>query len=161
MDDRLLLGQRAGLSGLGRSLDPVLGRLAVVMITGYQRYVSPHKGYACAHRVRHGGDSCSEYARKVFAAEGCLIGLAQLRARFRACRAASLERNGRLEHPALDGLDGERTEKVPPSQKPANSCVGEQEGCCDLGDPKRNGWEEAALRCVGELLVQGCCSALC
>ena len=72
-----------------RSLDPALGQLMVALIRGYQRFLSPYKGYACAHRVKFGGASCSEYGRQVFAAEGWQAGLAKLRARFRACHAAS------------------------------------------------------------------------
>ena len=72
-----------------RSLDPALGQLMVALIRGYQRFLSPYKGYACAHRVKFGGASCSEYGRQVLASEGWRAGLVKLRGRFRACHAAS------------------------------------------------------------------------
>lgn len=30
----------------------------------YQRRLSPRKGWSCAHRVAHGGDSCSQAVRR-------------------------------------------------------------------------------------------------
>jgi putative component of membrane protein insertase Oxa1/YidC/SpoIIIJ protein YidD len=62
-----------------------LGSLAVALIGGYQRYLSPLKGYSCAHRMRHGGASCSEYARLIFASEGMRAGMRKVRRRLRQC----------------------------------------------------------------------------
>ena len=40
-----------------------LEQLAAFAIRMYQKYISPYKGFRCAHRVLHGGPSCSEFAR--------------------------------------------------------------------------------------------------
>ncbi len=50
-------------------------KLALVAIAGYQRYLSPLKGYACAHRVHGGGQSRSTYARRAIARHGVALGL--------------------------------------------------------------------------------------
>jgi uncharacterized protein len=38
---------------------------ASAAIVGYQRYVSPYKGFRCAYRAKTGRSSCSEYARRL------------------------------------------------------------------------------------------------
>ncbi|WP_432496616.1 membrane protein insertion efficiency factor YidD [Kineococcus gypseus] len=57
----------------------------------YQRRVSPRKGFSCAHRVAHGGDSCSGAVRELVRRRGVLGGAVPSALRFLACyRAASL-----------------------------------------------------------------------
>jgi putative component of membrane protein insertase Oxa1/YidC/SpoIIIJ protein YidD len=48
------------------NLDSFLRRTSVLLIDWYQRTISPRKGFACAHRVRYGGESCSQFAMKAF-----------------------------------------------------------------------------------------------
>lgn len=67
--------------------------IAIATITGYQRYLSPHKGFACAHRVLHGGLSCSEYAKKAIAQFGLFQAVSLSKQRFRACKQAKLTLN--------------------------------------------------------------------
>ena len=62
---------------------------AVVAIGSYQRYVSPYKGYRCAHRALTGGPSCSAFAIRAIRLHGVLRGLALLRKRFEACTASA------------------------------------------------------------------------
>jgi putative component of membrane protein insertase Oxa1/YidC/SpoIIIJ protein YidD len=71
------------------AVDAAIGKLAITTIGGYQRYLSPHKGFACAYRVLHGGASCSEHVKQVIAAEGLLAGLRSLRSRLKDCRVAA------------------------------------------------------------------------
>lgn len=61
---------------------------ALLAIGAYQRYVSPYKGFCCAHRARTGHASCSEFARRAIARCGLLAGLRLLRRRFLACAAS-------------------------------------------------------------------------
>ena len=63
--------------------------LAVTAISGYQKFISPHKGFACAHRVLYGCDSCSQYFKRVIAEEGILTAIANARGRFQECREAN------------------------------------------------------------------------
>jgi len=66
-------------------------------IAVYQRYVSPRKGFRCAHRALHGRSSCSQYARRVLQRRGP-GGLAPLLLRrFKRCgKAAKLMRERRV-----------------------------------------------------------------
>ena len=65
-----------------------LDQLAAICIRMYQLYVSPHKGFRCAHRALHGGASCSEFARQYTLEHGIWSMFPALRLRFRECRMA-------------------------------------------------------------------------
>ena len=60
-------------------------RWALRAIRGYQRHLSPHKGFCCAHRAATGGDSCSAHGCRVIARCGLRKGLRLLRRRLHAC----------------------------------------------------------------------------
>ena len=73
-----------------RAVNP-LARAVDALIAQYQRRLSPKKGYACAHRVAHGGDSCSGAVRDIVRRRGLVRGTVPTALRFLACyRAASL-----------------------------------------------------------------------
>jgi putative component of membrane protein insertase Oxa1/YidC/SpoIIIJ protein YidD len=57
-------------------------------IDAYQQFVSPYKGFRCAHRALHGGQSCSEFARRVAMIKGVAAVPAMLQRRFAECAAA-------------------------------------------------------------------------
>ena len=57
-------------------------------ISGYQRHISPHKGYCCAHRVLYGGLSCSEYGRRTVLRYGVVRFLLLQARRFTRCAGA-------------------------------------------------------------------------
>ena len=63
--------------------------LAVTAIRGYQKFISPHKGFSCAHRVLYGCESCSQYFKQVIAEEGILTAIANAKGRFQECREAN------------------------------------------------------------------------
>src|SRR4051812_39328631 len=79
----------------------LIDRLAIAAINGYQRHISPRKGYRCAHRKLHGEDSCSQYIKRAVELEGLGRALSLAPARFKACSAAS--RILRAEMIAPDG----------------------------------------------------------
>ena len=57
----------------------------------YQRSISPRKGFSCAHRVAHGGASCSVAVREQVARRGAVRAVAPSVVRFLACyRAVAL-----------------------------------------------------------------------
>ncbi|ADV66170.1 membrane protein insertion efficiency factor YidD [Deinococcus maricopensis] len=62
--------------------------LALRSIRGYQRYLSPLKGFRCAHAAYHGGLSCSAAISRIVEARGVLGGWPDIQAQFAACRAA-------------------------------------------------------------------------
>jgi putative component of membrane protein insertase Oxa1/YidC/SpoIIIJ protein YidD len=59
---------------------------ALLAIRLYRRYLSPYKGFCCAHRVLAGGESCSVYGYRVIERHGVTVGGALLRRRLSACR---------------------------------------------------------------------------
>jgi putative component of membrane protein insertase Oxa1/YidC/SpoIIIJ protein YidD len=63
--------------------------LAITAISGYQRFISPHKGFSCAHRVLYGCESCSQYFKRVIAEEGITTAIANAQGRFQECREAN------------------------------------------------------------------------
>jgi putative component of membrane protein insertase Oxa1/YidC/SpoIIIJ protein YidD len=63
--------------------------LADLAIAGYQRYLSPYKGFRCAHCVLHGGLSCSEAVKRLIRLHGVFSAWPHVRERFAQCRAAA------------------------------------------------------------------------
>ena len=62
---------------------------AVVAITAYQRHLSPLKGFSCAHRVHHGGESCSQHIKGLVMEFGPRAAVVPARERLGACREAN------------------------------------------------------------------------
>jgi len=59
------------------------------LITAYQRFISPHKGFVCAYRVCHGGQSCSAHAKAAFRQHGLVVGWRHMWRRFVLCAQAA------------------------------------------------------------------------
>ncbi|WP_043500664.1 membrane protein insertion efficiency factor YidD [Georgenia sp. SUBG003] len=66
-----------------------LTRAADTAIRGYQKHLSPRKGWSCAHLVAHGGRSCSAEVRSIIAARGLLGGAVPTAVRLFACYQAA------------------------------------------------------------------------
>ncbi|MEO0967549.1 MAG: membrane protein insertion efficiency factor YidD [Cyanobacteria bacterium J06639_18] len=62
--------------------------VAVVLISIYQRYISPRKGYSCAHRIVYGGMSCSEYVKNTLTDKSMFESILLAQQRFKACKIA-------------------------------------------------------------------------
>ncbi|WP_092265279.1 membrane protein insertion efficiency factor YidD [Deinococcus reticulitermitis] len=67
---------------------PLLDGLALRAIRLYQRRLSRHKGFRCAHAALHGGASCSAAVARIVREDGLWAGRSRVAARFQACRAA-------------------------------------------------------------------------
>lgn len=65
-----------------------LRSITMRLIGVYQRYISPRKGYSCAHRIVYGGDSCSEYVKKTLSDKSLFESTLMARQRFKSCNAA-------------------------------------------------------------------------
>ncbi len=63
-------------------------RLVDRAVAWYQERLSPQKGYSCAHRVAHGGDSCSGAVRRSVAERGVSRSVLPVVLRFAACYQA-------------------------------------------------------------------------
>ncbi len=77
----------AATGGVG-VLDHPLNWAAVSLIRTYRRWVSPHKGFRCAHQVLHGAGSCSTFGLTVFQTHSFGQAVTLRRERFRDCRHA-------------------------------------------------------------------------
>lgn len=64
--------------------------LALLAISGYQQFISPHKGWHCAYAAMHGGASCSAYGKEAIARHGVIAGASLLWERFDQCHAAAV-----------------------------------------------------------------------
>jgi len=64
-------------------------KLFVYLISFYQKRISPHKGFSCAHSGLHKGDSCSEYSKKQIHEKGVFASIKDIRLRFDECRDAA------------------------------------------------------------------------
>ena len=113
----------------GPRAEGITAHCAALLIRGYQRFLSPYKGFACAHRVHHGGLSCSEFVRRRMLADGFWRGITAARARFRDCRtAAILMANRRLEERMAADEDEKRrrlrdTDGMPSAWQERAGCV--------------------------------------
>lgn len=68
----------------------LLRQMAIGAINGYQCYLSPYKGFRCAHAQVYGGLSCSVYGKAVIQQYGLKEGVRLLNNRFQACHEAML-----------------------------------------------------------------------
>ncbi|MGD1716834.1 membrane protein insertion efficiency factor YidD [Dapis sp. BLCC M172] len=66
-----------------------MNKIAVALISGYQQYVSPRKGFSCAHRILYGDESCSHYIKRMFMEQDFSEAIAAARQRFKACKEAN------------------------------------------------------------------------
>ncbi|MBK1988128.1 membrane protein insertion efficiency factor YidD [Sphaerospermopsis aphanizomenoides BCCUSP55] len=104
-------------------LDSLSRKISVTAIAGYQRHISPHKGFQCAHRVLYGGDSCSQFIKRTIAQEGLKVAFTQSRRRFQACKQANLilkSQAEELEPPTETEEDTQTTQPQPIA--PKSSC---------------------------------------
>lgn len=79
------------------------------MVRAYRRYLSPRKGFRCAHAALHGGPTCSAFALHALAEPGLSAGLGSVRDRLAACsEAARLLRAAPTPNPrVIDGCGAE------------------------------------------------------
>lgn len=134
--------------------------LALLAITGYQRYLSPHKGFSCAYREWTGACSCSALGKRVIRRYGVRAGIGLLRQRFDRCAAAAIRlRTRRSEAGFIDCACDIPTCDIPgcdlPScNLPSGSCangLSQLASCGDCGgggcgDRKRDSRRDEPLR---------------
>ncbi|MBW4564057.1 MAG: membrane protein insertion efficiency factor YidD [Mojavia pulchra JT2-VF2] len=96
-------------------LDSFSRQVGVVAITGYQKHLSPHKGFVCAHRILYGGESCSQYIKRVITEDGFKALVVKSRERFQACKQANQilkSQAENLEPSEEEELDNELPKKL-------------------------------------------------
>jgi putative component of membrane protein insertase Oxa1/YidC/SpoIIIJ protein YidD len=122
-------------------------RLAAWSIRQYQRRISPYKGFVCAHRVLHRGESCSQYVLRIVQQQGVRRALTAARGRFQDCRAAAHRLANRSFEERLHDDAVEKRRRLAGTSGQASPCV-ERMGC--LGDVLMIG-------ACAELTGFGCC----
>lgn len=60
----------------------------IFLITLYQRYISPYKGFRCAYGCYHQTLSCSGMVKNIIAEHGLIAGWPLIKQQFAACRLA-------------------------------------------------------------------------
>lgn len=83
------------LNVIGGYSDAATRSLSTQLIKGYQKYISPKKGFSCAYRVLNGRESCSQYVKRQIREQGLVSAIPLIRQRFQACKSASLVLNTR------------------------------------------------------------------
>ena len=63
-------------------------KVILLAIRFYQLYISPYKGYRCAHAVYYQGDSCSKAITKIIQRRGIWKGYQDIRNQFDRCSCA-------------------------------------------------------------------------
>ncbi|WP_414528763.1 membrane protein insertion efficiency factor YidD [Nodularia chucula] len=133
------------------SFNSLTRQVGVAAITGYQKHISPHKGFACAHRVFYGGESCSQYFKRVIIQDGFRAALIQSRERFQACKQANdILRSTLLRFAQTPDKKREPEKPQPPSQNPGNQSV-DCNDCISCGECSGNLAEmvNVSLDCSG------------
>ncbi len=69
-------------------MEVLLTNSTILFIAIYQKYISPRKGFCCAHKALHNGMSCSEWGKRVVKRVGFYHFFPLMMRRFRACRQA-------------------------------------------------------------------------
>ena len=70
-------------------MEVLINKIAIKAIHFYQKYLSPQKGYSCAHNALHGNGSCSSWAISLIESKGVLELASQFGARVSECNEAS------------------------------------------------------------------------
>ena len=101
------------------------------LIGAYQQYVSPHKGFGCAVRVKRGGLPCSEFAKRAVLRRGVIGAAPLVRRRLRAC-AEMVKSKPTLDYQPLPVPPPEQRTK----RQDASDCASDLFWGCDAGcDP--------------------------
>ncbi|MDJ0974085.1 MAG: membrane protein insertion efficiency factor YidD [Planctomycetota bacterium] len=88
----------------------VLTAVCTALIRAYQRWISPRKGWRCAHAAVNGGPSCSAFALQALRENAMHDAVAAVRSRFRACARAVEQADG-AEADETDGTSKPRRRK--------------------------------------------------
>jgi putative component of membrane protein insertase Oxa1/YidC/SpoIIIJ protein YidD len=107
----------------------------VAAIDLYRQYISPHKGFSCAHRVRHGRRSCSQFAKRLVEKVGLMRFAPLLLRRLKRCgEAARAMQENRMRKSAVQAQRDADDRK-----RRSSRCDGCDPSPCDIGVPDVGG----------------------
>lgn len=157
----------------------MLSKMALGAIWGYQRYLSPHKGFRCAYSVHHGGTGCSGFAKSAIRDHGVWRAIPAIRKRLQDCRMAYAEIRAqcgcRTEQQPLDEDERQELERRRKTDKRncnACDCCSGAGSCLPLGSGLGSGLGTGGARagaskgcdinpCDGDIGFGGCDCASC
>lgn len=105
---------------------PLISSAAIGTIGIYQLYISPYKGFRCAHRAHLGGMSCSEFAKEsIRIRSGVFAAFPLIKERLIDCRKAHTEfQKERLQLMQQEQAEGDAPKEKPsPATKQGDTCV--------------------------------------
>lgn len=99
-----------------------MDKLALLLISIYQQYLSPYKGYRCAYAVLHDKQSCSHAIKVIIHHKGLITGFSDIRQQFNQCSLAyqQIENNKDIED---DNDSDNRNHKHKSDRKPDNTRI--------------------------------------
>ena len=105
----------------------IANNIFIKFVVLYQQYISPHKGYCCAHSALHGKESCSSWAIRILKKQRVSLLLPLMKRRFQACNQAheKLKKEESETNKNLDTVD-----PCPCSKPVVDCCLG-----CGFGLP--------------------------
>jgi len=105
---------------------------ALSLVRGYQKYISPHKGFICAHRALYGGPSCSQFFYESIINNGLYTATINLYNRGKDCRAAAMFLATAENHnPEKDNKESrDQSPWTDPTEQECRVCAGWGIYCC-------------------------------
>jgi len=139
-------------------IDAGIRHMATASISGYQRYISPHKGFSCAHRLLHGGESCSQFVKRMISQHGLVDAMKASRQRFKACRAANQTLRAKIYQYRLAA---QASENEPEEKRKNNgqSCALSESDCQPFGDCVDGTFSCGTI--IGDLTTADCAALSC
>jgi len=105
-------------------------KLSVETINLYQNYISPYKGYCCAHAALHNGVSCSEWGKQKILEVGLLKAISEIIHRLKECKHAySLMLSSTVDETDTKGNKKDDSEYNPFTDKKNIYCCGNALPC--------------------------------
>ena len=123
----------------------ILCGASVSAIAWYQVRLSPRKGYSCAYRVKTGGESCSQFARRAFESGDWWPALQAVIERFHLCGEAARALRGHQRTFLAKYVHDEDLDGAPTEQKSSSPQITPELICA---------------KCTGETVLQ-CCFPAC
>jgi len=80
----------------------MINKLAILSIEGYQRYLSPHKGYCCAYSHFTGKKSCSEFTKLCIQKYGLFKTLPLFKAHIDKCKIIYIAEEHKAKEKKID-----------------------------------------------------------
>ncbi|MDO9178456.1 MAG: membrane protein insertion efficiency factor YidD [Agitococcus sp.] len=105
----------------------------IFLITLYQKYISPHKGFKCAYACYHRSLSCSAMVKNIIAEHGVIAGWPMIKQQFANCHLAYQYLETEREKKERERRERSRRRNRPPQRE----CLSKKDKCdcaLELGD---------------------------